>query len=213
MSWVDLEAWDLGTIAKTILGAGIGSALVQGLLPLWRDSRQKRSHAAYMAMRIAVAFEAYAATCSGFVQLNENAETHGGDEYPNWDTRLPQLPALPDDTEGWRAIDSKIAGQCLNLRNKTEESILYIRVTIEYSEADIGDVVNVHAASRGIEALALAIRLRKQYDIGPAESEWDYQDLMQQSLQTAEGRIEKRRTRNAARSRDMSKRFSSPPEA
>jgi len=48
MAWWDLAAWDWSALGKTVIGAGLGSAIVQGLLPLYRENRQRKSQAAYM---------------------------------------------------------------------------------------------------------------------------------------------------------------------
>jgi hypothetical protein len=52
MDWFAWESWDWGTAIRTVIGAGIGSALVQGLLPFFREHHQRKKQAAYMAMII-----------------------------------------------------------------------------------------------------------------------------------------------------------------
>ena len=51
-------AWDwLSTIWKAAVGAGIGTAAVQGGFAIYRDRTQKKEKAAYLALRLAVLFE------------------------------------------------------------------------------------------------------------------------------------------------------------
>ena len=113
---------DWASWLKLIIGAGIGSALVQGLLPIWREHHQRKKQAAYMAMRLAVILENFAWACANFIQDNRNAQTLPDEEYPAWDVTLPELGTYPDEGEGWRAIDRKLAGRCLDLRNRILES-------------------------------------------------------------------------------------------
>ena len=54
MAWWEPQTWDWATMTKTAIGAGFGTALVQGLLAIYRDRRDRKLQAAYMAMRLAV---------------------------------------------------------------------------------------------------------------------------------------------------------------
>jgi hypothetical protein len=65
---------DWASWVKLIIGAGIGSALVQSLLPIWREHHQRKKHAAYMAMRLAVILENFAWACANLIQDNRNAD-------------------------------------------------------------------------------------------------------------------------------------------
>ena len=65
MSWAEPRTWEWATLTRTAVGAGFGTALVQGLLAIYRDTRQRKSQAAYMAMRLAVILEEYASARGG----------------------------------------------------------------------------------------------------------------------------------------------------
>lgn len=188
MSLLDPLTWDWSTIIKAAVGAGIGSAGVQ----LFRDWRLRRAHAAYMAMRLAVTLEFYASTCSDFISANDNAETPPDEEFPNWDVTLPPLPVFPDDAEGWRSIDRRLAGRCLNLRNKIDGSQGLIRSTIEFSEERLGDVLKTKAAERGKEAWDLAVALRRKHHIEQADTVWDFADHLERSVQSGSRSVKER---------------------
>ena len=88
-----------------------------GTASIYRDSHHRKLQAAYMAMRLAVILEFYASACAHFIQENANVQPPPPtEEFPEWTVELPELPAYPDDADGWRAIDRTLAGRCLNLR-------------------------------------------------------------------------------------------------
>lgn len=187
MAWWDPLIWDWATIGKTALGAGVGTALVQGLLAIYRDRRNRKSHAAYMAMRLAVTLEFYAKACADFIQENANVQPPPPDEeYPSWKAELPELPAYPDDADGWRAIDCALAGRCLNLRNKIHASQGLIDETIEYNMDALGDTLEEQAAARGLEAWKLALALRRKHGVGKADMVWDYVETLERTLRKGE---------------------------
>ncbi len=179
MELLDLLAWDWATIGKTALGAGFGTAAMTGILSLYRDHRQKKSLAAYMAMRLAVTLEAYAYACYEFISANENAPHYSQeDEFPAWTVRLPELPPYPDDIDGWRAIDRELAGKCLNLRNRIASSQGSINSTIEFDMYGLEDELNEQASGRGIEAWELAAALRSRHNIEAPDMIWDFISVM-----------------------------------
>jgi len=170
---------DWGDLVKTVLAAGVGSALVQIVMPLYLGRRQREDHAAYMAMRLAVILEAFARSCSDFIEANRNAYHQEDQEFPDWDATLPKLGSYPEDSDGWRAIDRNLAGRCLGLRNKIAESQGLISSVIEYSEDELGDTLDEHAAKRGLEAWQLAVELRKRSGVEEVEPDWDYADVLE----------------------------------
>jgi hypothetical protein len=66
-------AWDWLSIWKAAVGAGIGTAAVQGGIALYRDRTQKNEKAAYLALRLAFLLEGYASKCCDFYFDNLNA--------------------------------------------------------------------------------------------------------------------------------------------
>jgi len=194
MEWL---GWEWSRFFMMIVSAGVGSALVQSLMPIYRDRRTRRKQAGYMAMRLAVVMENFAWACANFIQDNHNARTPPDEEYPAWEIALPELLAYPEDADGWRAIAPKLAGRVFGLRNKLYESKSTIRNIIEFNKAELGWVLDEQAASRGLEAWRMAIDLRKTYGIEPVELEWNYPDYLKTALDTAVKQREDHRKRNA----------------
>lgn len=189
--------WDWASITQTALGAGVGAAAVNGVVALVRDFHHRRALAAYMAMRLAVTLEAYAAACADLITANGNAHHPPGQEFPNWSILLPKLSAYPDDPEGWRAIDRKLAGRVLNLRNRIDASQGVIDSVIEHDMDDFEDSFNEHAAARGREACELAVALRRKHRIEEADLIWDYSEHLAQTLATARSAQAERARRSA----------------
>ncbi len=184
MAW---WVWDWATLGKTALGAGVGTALVQGLLAVYRDGRHRKSQATYMAMRLAVTLEFFASACVDLIQKNANVEPPPPTEqYPAWIAELPELPAYPDDADGWRAIDCALAGRCLNLRNKIHGSQGIIDSTIEYDMSGLGDTFEEQTAARGMEAWKLAVALRRKHGVEKVDTVWDYAAILETTLRKDE---------------------------
>jgi hypothetical protein len=186
MPWWEPQTWDWATLAKTAIGAGFGTALVQGLLAIYRDRRHRKSQAAYMAMRVAVTLEFYASACADFIQKNANVEPPPTEQYPAWTTELPELPAYPDDADGWRAIDRALAGRCLNFRNKIHGSQGIINSAIEYSIDDLEDTLGKQADERGLEAWNLAVALRRRHGVEEVDTVWEYTNTLERALRKVE---------------------------
>ena len=179
-------AVDWSNLAQVVLGAGFGTAAVTGLTSLYRDYRHKKSQAAYMAMRLAVVLELYAADCSDLIAKNANAEQAPDERFPDWNVEMPALPPYPDDPEGWRAVDRKLAGRCLNLRNKIFGSQGAITSTIEFDVDDLEDTLNENIAARGLEAWQLAVALRRKHGIEDADVVWNFADRLEKTLRKTE---------------------------
>ena len=172
MAWWDTTGWDwLASGAKVAFGAGIGTAIVQVGLALYRDHYQKKSHAAYMAMRLAVTLEAHAAACLDLIARNNAEEPHPDGQFTGSAT-LPVVAPYPDDAEGWRAIDRELAGRCLSLPLKIHANQVEIGWTGTFVEEDwdhVGVIVERMAAGRGLDAWELATALRFRHKIEKAD--------------------------------------------
>ena len=107
------------------------------------------------------------------IMTNSCQETPPDEQYPHWTISLVELSSYPEDTEGWRALNQKLAGRCLNFPNKMSGSKV-IRSTINYDMDDPGDPLDLEAARRGLEAWSLACELQEKYGLGGAEPPWDY---------------------------------------
>ena len=130
-----------------------------------------------------------------------------GEEYPDWETSLPELPAYPDDIEGWLATDRNLTGQCLNLRNRITGSQIMIEWAIEYSMDELGIVLDEHIAGRGLEAWSLASNLRQKHGLEEADAVWDYADGLKWTLDGAKAVREERRQKQDSHARPSSEKL------
>ena len=197
MAFWDLATWDWSTIGKTAFGAGVGTALVQGGLSIYQDHKRRVAHAGYLAMRLAVMLEQYGAECSEFIGENSNPPHRPGEEFPEWNVSLPTLAPFPVDDDGWRALDQKLAAQILNLPNRIRTSQGLIGSTLEYSPDEAGEVLQIEAADRGLEAWGAATLLRRRHRIEPAEPLWDYAERLIQMRGVAQAELDDARKNDA----------------
>lgn len=162
------SGWSWGTFFQIIGGAGLGSAIAQGLIALWRDQRVSRAAASYLAMRIAVTLEAYAVACARLIQDNRDADHRPGEQFPDWETRLPEVGVYPDDADGWRALDAKLADDALSFPAKRQSAIRRINEGIFVDEADTDVYVEAESSRTGAAAWATAKALRRTYGLPSA---------------------------------------------
>jgi hypothetical protein len=183
MEFLNPLTWDWIAFLKIALGAGIGTAAVQGTLALWRDARVKKDHAGYLALRLAVSLESYASDCCDFIFDNASAQQGPDEQFPDWNALLPTLPNYPDDTEGWRAMNRTLVARCLNLPNKIHGSQGLIRSVVEFTmDNDLIDVLDEHAAARGVEAWDIAVALRAEYSLEKADMIFNYAEVLNKTL-------------------------------
>ena len=191
----ELLGWEWSSFFQIIIGAGFRTALVQATLPLLSERGQRRRQASYLAMRLAVALEAYAADCYDLIQYNRHAPHLPDEEFPEWRVKLPDLPTFPEDTDGWLVIDRRLAARCLDLGHRARQSQAIIEQTIEYIEHEIYDAVEEQAASRGLDAWRLAQELRHKHGVASAGMIWNFAE----SLRNIEREVEKRKREKAAK--------------
>ena len=203
-------AWDWVSIWKAAIGAGLGTAAVQGSIALYRERTQKNEKAAYLALRLAVLFEGYASKCCDFYFDNLNAVEPPDEPYA-WRTDLPEMSELPDDTEAWRAMDKKLLARCLEFPNRVRASQNAIEACAEYTMPDLGVTLDEQASARGVEACEIAASLRSTYKLGRAEPVFDYYGRLQQVLKTSRQEREERERSKAELLRELSARESSFP--
>jgi hypothetical protein len=127
--------------------------------------RQRTAHATYLAMRIAVLLDAFGLACSDLISSYAGAESAPGEEFPNWDIRIPELPPYPEDTEGWVSLDRALGSRCLRLHSKIRARQRVINETRDDAEDQLGETVGEEAAAMGLEAWQLAIDLHRKYGL------------------------------------------------
>ena len=174
MAW-DTLLWDWGAMGRMFLSAGAATACVQLLNPVIRDRRQSRRHAAYMAMRLAVALEAYSEGCADLVQRNAREAPRRNEEPSARTMALPTPPHYPEDLDGWKAIDHTLADRCLSFESRTRQSQAIIASIIGDGRRLAGEL-ETQAIERGLEAWDLAVELRKRHRLRPIDPVWNYAD-------------------------------------
>jgi hypothetical protein len=179
--------WDWPTIIKGAFGAGLGTVGVQVVWPFLQERRAKKDRAAYLALRVAVTLEAYASDCLELIFENANLQEPYDEQYPDWNPILPKEPSYPDDDrDGWRSMTRSLVTRCLNFPNKVRGSQGMIKSTVQYGHGDeLSDVIDEHAALRGIEAWEIATSLRKEYHLPPSEVVFDYLEALRSRLNGA----------------------------
>jgi hypothetical protein len=163
-------------MGRMFLSAGAATACVQMLSPVIRDRHRNRRHAAYMAMRLAVALEAYAEGCAILIQEEARAKARPDEVMPDRTKTLPMPPHYPDDVDGWKAIDPKLADRCLGFESRIHQSQALIGSMIDHDLHQLGDEVEGQAINRGLEAWDLAVELRKRHRLASIEPVWHYAD-------------------------------------
>jgi hypothetical protein len=199
-------AWDWLSVLKAAIGAGVGTAAVQGGVALYKERTRKKENAAYLALRLAVLLEAYASECCGFYFENSNAQHSPDEPYPAWRTHLPDLPEFPDDTEAWRAMDKRLVAKCLNFPNRVHASRNAIAACVEHTMDDLDVVLDEQASARGVEAWEIASALRKAYGLDRAEIVFDYYSVLQKVLKQSREDREEREARQADLLHELSSR-------
>jgi hypothetical protein len=193
---------DLATIGGLLTfaaTAGVISALLNQVFGIWRDSRaarrKRKSEAGYLALRLAALLEGYAYSCASFIGDNANAPHRPDQEFPHWNTKLPELPPFPEEKEGWHSIDLKLAGRALDLRNHIAGSQGVIFAAAEFAEDDLEDELEEHAGARGQEAWTLAKDLRRRYGLPPFVPVWDFTNSLESAVKRARKAKEERAER------------------
>jgi hypothetical protein len=189
---------DWSMVFGSLVGAGGGSAIVQGSFNIWGEHRRRTAKATYLAMRLAVLLDAFGLACSEMINCNASAEPHPEHEYANW-VGIPELPPYPDDSEGWVSLHRALAIRCLRLPGSVHASEGVLRATVEYAEDDYGDALFEQAARLGLEARRLAEDLHRRY--GLDEAAGDYASSLEAALEKATKAMQDRRYVSVPRQR------------
>lgn len=178
---------------QSVIGAGVGTALVAGGIALYRDKRQQKALATYTAMRVAIAFENFTYQCSEAIFANQAMSPPSGEQFPDWNISLAQPPEYPDDSDGWRALDIHLANGALSfpLLIQTKQRIL--SSDAEWMTDRWLDAYLVVSASLGIAAWHTAEAFRKRYGIELDHAPLSASHVVSQlrtTLSLAQGRID-----------------------
>lgn len=184
--------------AKVIIGAGVGTAVVQWLASIAADERSKKSKADFLALQLAINLEAFARQCIELDRENEFAEQFPDQQFPDWSATLPSIDQTPDDVDGWRSLDQNMVGRYYNLwvdRDAEQKSLFE---TIYHVEDDLEEYVALSVAKMGTRALKLATEIRTRH--GLLLSQPDVEEMQERfdlRAKWARERLDAERQRNA----------------
>jgi len=181
---------------KVVIGAGLGSG-VATLLLAWRKYRVDGT---YLALRLSVNFEAYAKACATVVSDNENPEHHPDEQFPNWISKLPEPPELPDDADGWKALNANDASAVLGFSMAIKDAQSVINGVGEYTPDDIGESAQEEAARLGLQAWEIASGLRATHRLTPVKQRFDYVAQLRSEIAKADERNKEAHLRRLERS-------------
>ena len=148
-----------------VASAGVFSAILTGLLNwighLWVRARKAR----YLALRLAVVFENYAAACLSAIADHESAIS-SGDQIGQLAYMLPQAPILPQADEIWPMLNHEATSRALAF----ETEVLNFNSTTRFEIDVVGDVDHDRVVNglceTALRALNLARDLRYRHEVG-----------------------------------------------
>lgn len=186
MAWWEVWAWDWAPISKTVVGAGVGTAVVQGAISLYRDRRDKRLQAAYIAMRVAVILEEFVVKCVHRAWHDQADLNEGAIELSY---ELPTLSQYPQESD-WKSLDPKLAGRALSFPNELTSA----NMSCQFQGTREGNKTAsaTETVDAGVRAWVLAQDLRRKYRLDAVTI--DHVDL----LEAEQKRLEQHRKHFAA---------------
>lgn len=193
--WLNPLGWDWSTIIKTILSAGAGAGAGSAAVNLYRDRRDGYAEASSLAIRLATIFEAYASMCADFVASNEAAIAAPGEQYPSWETALPQVGAFPEDGKGWQSLHKNLASRVWGFPNEISRSQGIVYDVAEYQRDDLGDELMFEAATLGFAALDISANLRKSHNFPKSDSKGTDRVWFQDKIDHVQNEREQRKKR------------------
>jgi hypothetical protein len=153
----------------TILTSAVVAALVGPLVTEWLHSRKSKQNARFDALTAAIALEGYAIECATAVinhDLVRQSDGHAGAPMQ----KVPDIPELPKITvvgEFLRPRKAALASRMLSLPQEAFQAQQHVEfiwdVTGEPSEA--AEVLGKESAKVALEAVDLARKLRKQFNL------------------------------------------------
>ena len=128
------------------------------------------------------------------------------EQYPDWNSALPDLLELPSDPDGWRYLDRKLVARSLNFQNKIHRSQGAIDTVYEFQGGDdLFDAIILHGCEHGLEAWAIASEMRSKYNLGQAETIFDYADFLKTRRDSVRESIDEKSTAQAEMLAELSR--------
>jgi len=154
---------DWGQLLTGLVGAGIGTAIVEATVTLYGSFKTNRGYAKFLAFRIAVQLEEFAQSCSNRLDEISNNMSSSGAMGSLYD-RLPAFPAYPEDAEGWRNVSPEVMHLAYQVRVKydsAQEGLRFVSHEFGFDEAALECAT--YCANVGLEAARVARGIRQQY--------------------------------------------------
>ena len=180
----------LSQIAPFFTGGVFGAAVLWGIQEYVRSHRDKTAReraASYLAMRLAVLFEAYALECANRIEevgIHRSSGVRG--------IQLPKAIVLPDSTY-WEYLRHDLAERALTFSNVAQHAAGAIEfVSSLENDPDATAVAFADQAGMvGMRAWTLACDLRSAYQVRPFRKEdlgWDFVDTLARAKRAAQER-------------------------
>lgn len=156
-----------------VTGGGIIASAITLVVSSHRQSKDLERDARHLANRLVYLYETFALDCADVPQ--KNAEVFRDDPYDSSGTvGLPELPDLPEDDAGWRAIEQAIAIDARMFPQKLNHAHGVISADAEHGDADdVEATINRQAVLLGTQARELSSRIRHRYKLGVSNPPWD----------------------------------------
>ncbi|KPF42092.1 hypothetical protein [Rhizobium sp. AAP43] len=106
-------------ILPALIGAGIGTAIVEAGTTLYQYFKTGRNQASFLAFRVVIQMESYAAQCISRLFDVDNWDSSRGAMGHIW-VLLPDFPEFPEDPDGWRNVGTDVMHLAYTLRSDHE---------------------------------------------------------------------------------------------
>lgn len=184
--------------AKVVIGAGVGTAVVQWLASIAADERSKKSKADFLALQLAINLEAFTRQCIELDRENEFAQHFPDQQFPDWSAKLPSIDQTPDDVEGWRSLDQNMVGRYYNLWADRDAEQKFLSEIGYHIEDDLEEYVALSVEKMGSRALKLATEIRTRHGLLLSQPNIkEMQEQLKRRAKWAQRRLDAGRQRNA----------------
>lgn len=182
--WSGIAGLIFGSSLISALVTTIGGELLKAHIDRQRTQKEDlrraeafRQKAAFSALYLAVAFEAYALACADVVGENSSNTS----EVTGKLTNAPKLPAYPAEVD-WGVLGLDEANLGMSFRTRVGLVNAVLDSGWEYDPYQVIEETTRHAGDLGLAAWHEATRLRQQHHLPPIDTSrlpWDYTELLQ----------------------------------
>jgi len=169
-----MSALSFFEIVGLFAGSSVLAAIINQAISAFREHRKTNKEAAFSALYVAIALEDYASTSSSEISDSETFESsngHAGQGHGN----VPELPEFPASVE-WKPFGIKATTSVLSFRVGVDNGRAMISDMWDFlDEDDVVPLVRQETARLGLDALGLAIGLRRSWGLSPVDysSDWN----------------------------------------